>query len=228
MAKSVLVAINTIGLTWKDKDVSSHVGSVCKGRKAAGPRLDSQESRSWTGETQRQKRETIRDSESIRRRASHSQHSPVRERQSIRASCRSEGTFNKPHRQVLQPLLCLRPPRLKRGWGWLILTGFMWAGSRRGMEMCKKVLMSQQLSLTRAQHKHLATKVCTHTHSSIHPNAPTPTPLNVMSVWNRGEEWGSGCSQRRGAYPKSGPIKHLKIKSHCSYRGAIQRRYLCR
>lgn len=103
---------------------------------------------------------------------------------------------------------------------------------QRGMETCKKVVMNQQLSLTRAQHKRRVKPqqkhVHPHAHSSIHPNTPAPTPLNLMFVWSRGEEWGRGCSRRRGAYPKSGPIKHLKIKSHCSYRGAIQRRYLCR
>lgn len=84
--------------------------------------------KSWTGETEKGNNQRHR--ESIWRWASQTRHSPAREGQSIRASCLSEGTVNKPHRQVLQPpVMCLRPPRLKRGWGWLILTGFMWAGA---------------------------------------------------------------------------------------------------
>lgn len=165
----------------------------------AGQGLDSQKRRSWIGKIQIQIKETIRDTETLWD-GTVKLSTTQGEGQSIRASCRSEGTVNKPHRQVLQPpVVCLRPPTLKRGWGWLILTGFMWAWEE-GMETCKKVVMKQQLSLTRAQvrpqQKHA------NTHSSIHLNMCAPTPLNQMFVWSRGEGWGRGCSCRQGGLSK--------------------------
>lgn len=93
---------------------------------------------------------------------------------------------------------------------------------QRGLETCKKVVMNQQLSLTKAQQRIGPQQK--HTDALKHGRSHT---LNLMFVWSS-DGWGRGCSCRKGAYPKSGPIKHLKIKSHCSYHGAIQRRYLCR
>ena len=211
---------------------------------AAGQRRDIQERRSWTGETQRPKKGNNQrhgDSESIRRRASPTQCSPrERDRERERANPSEpvavvREQLTSPTGRFYSPLLCVWDPPGWRGaeadWYWQGLCG---RGRRAagGWRRVKKVVMNQQLSLTKARHKNRVRPrqkhTHTHTHTFVHPNAAALTPLNLMCVWSRGEGWGKGCSRRRGAYPKSGPIKHLKIKSHCSYRGAIQRRYLCR
>ena len=84
------------------------------------------------------------------------------------------------------------------------MTGFMWTGAEgsEGVETCKKVLMNQQLPLTRAQHRHLPGEVYTHTntrtHSSMHANTLFPTPLKPMSVRNRGDGWGESLQSEEG------------------------------
>ena len=152
---------------------------------AAGQRRDIQERRSWTGETQRPKKGNNQrhgDSESIRRRASPTQCSPrERDRERERANPSEpvavvREQLTSPTGRFYSPLLCVWDPPGWRGaeadWYWQGLCG---RGRRAagGWRRVKKVVMNQQLSLTKARHKNRVRPRQKHTRTHTHTHVRT-------------------------------------------------------